>query len=212
MRVRDRVPISDRTVRRIALWMQAMLAGIVGYALVTVDLALLVNSALPLAITAVPDGLERRHGHELHAGLVLWIVTAALLHAVGALGPYETVGWYDQIAHAVSAALVAGVGYALVAAIDRDHQQIVIPPRLRAVFVLVFVLAIGVLWEIGEFAAGGLASIVGGSPVLAQYGVADVALDILFDAVGGLVVGLWGSSYFRGLAGLLARRGAGWRG
>lgn len=212
MRVRDRVTVSGRTVRRIALWMQAMLAGIVGYALVTVDLALLVNSALPLAITAVPDGLERRHGHELRAGLVLWIVTAALLHAVGALGPYETVGWYDQIAHAVSAALVAGVGYALVAAIDRDHQQIVIPPRLRAVFVVVFVLAIGVLWEIGEFAAGGLASIVGGSPVLAQYGVADVALDILFDAVGGLVVGLWGTNYFRGLAGLLARRGAGWRG
>lgn len=194
----------DDALRWLARGLQAGLVLIVGYALIAVDLSLVVNSAIPLALTAVPAALSHRHGHELSGGLVLWIAAAALIHAVGALGPYETIGWYDQVAHAVSAALVAGVGYAIVAAVDRDHDRIVVPPRLRVVFVVVFVLAVGVLWEIGEFAAGGLASVVGGQPVLAQYGLDDVVLDLLFDAVGGLVVGLWGTQYFQGMAGLLA--------
>lgn len=42
-----------------------------------------------------------------------------------------------------------------------------------------------------EFATGGLASLVGGDPVLAQYGAGDIATDLVFDAAGGAVVAAW---------------------
>jgi hypothetical protein len=75
--------------------------------------------------------------------------------------------------------------------------------------VLVFVLAFGVLWEILEFATGGVASIVGGEPVLAQYGTRDIVLDLVFNTVGAVLVATLGTDRLgdvaRGLAQALAR-------
>jgi len=200
--LREAVGASDSPLRLLARGLQLCLVAIAGFALVTFDLGLLVNGGLPLLVSFVPTALKRRHGHEMNPALELWIVTAAFLHAVGALGPYTMFGWYDQVAHTVSAALVAGVGYAFVRAVDRSHDDTEIPPTLRFVFVVAF----GVLWEIVEFASGGIASLLGGEAVLAQYGVDDIALDLLFNAVGAVIVGIWGTGYFDGVAGILTRR------
>jgi len=115
-----------------------------------------------------------------------------LLHAVGTLGPYERFGWYDSVTHTVSATLVAGVGYAVVDALDQSAESVDVPGEFRFLFILIFVLAFGVLWEISEFASAGLASIVGGEPVLAQYGTSDIVFDLLYNAFGALLVALWG--------------------
>jgi len=202
--IRDALPDpTEEPLMTAARALQAVLAAVVVYALVTVQVGLVFNGLMPLLVALIPDAVRRRYGHQMHPGLVLWITVAAALHGVGALGPYREFGWYDQVAHSVSAALVAGVGYALVRAIDRHHEGVVVPSRLRFVFVLVFVVSFGVLWEIAEFASGGLASLLGGDAVLAQYGIDDIALDLLFNAVGGVLVALWGTGYFDGVAALL---------
>lgn len=186
--------------------MQAILAVVAGYALVTRQFGLVINSGIPLAITFLPRVLGREYGYEMGGGLALWISGAAFLHAIGALGPYKEFGWYDQVTHTLSATLVAGAGYAIVVAIDSDHDDVDIPPRLRGVFILLFVLAFGVLWEIAEFATGLLAGLYGGQAVLAQYGADDIVMDLLFNAVGAAIVALWGTGYFDGLSRLLARQ------
>jgi len=186
--------------------MQGILAAVVAYAAVTRQFGLVINSGIPLAITFLPRALSREYNYVMGGGLALWISGAAFLHAIGALGPYSMFGWYDQVTHTLSATLVAGAGYAIVAAIEAEHGGVEIPGRLRGVFILLFVLAFGVLWEIAEFASGAAASLYGGEAVLAQYGASDIALDLLFNAVGATIVALWGTGYFDGLSQLLARR------
>jgi uncharacterized membrane protein YjdF len=73
------------------------------------------------------------------------------------------------------------------------------------VFILIFVLAFGVLWEILEFASGGVAGIVGGEAVLAQYGERDIVLDLVFNTVGALLVAALGTDYLRDVARAVAR-------
>ncbi|WP_135821729.1 hypothetical protein [Halostella litorea] len=205
MNLRDAVGLPDGVLWLVVRGMQVALAGIAGYALVTVDPGLLVNAVLPLAVSFTPELVEWRYDHEMGGGLALWIATAAFLHTVGALGPYQWIGWYDQVTHTLSATLVAGVGYAVVRALDESSDAVDFPAEFRFLFILLFVLAFGVVWEIAEFASGGLASLVGGDAVLAQYGKRDIVLDLTFNTLGAVAVALWGTGYFDGVATVLSR-------
>jgi hypothetical protein len=201
-----RTALGGSTLRYVVRGMQAFLVLATVYAVATVQYTLIVNTGVPLALAAFPTLVRWRYDRDLSAGLALWIATAAVLHALGALGLYAWFGWYDQVTHTVSASLVAGVGYAIVGALERYSTAVEFPPRFRVLLVLLFVLGIGVAWEILEFATGGIAALVGGEPVLAQYGLRDIALDLVFDVVGGLLVALWGTRYFDDVANGLARR------
>lgn len=177
--------------------LQLLLVGIVGYSVVVLNGGLFVNSAVPLALTLLPSAVRRRYGYPMYAGLALLISLAATLHAVGALGPYSTVGWYDSVTHALSSTLVAGVGYALAHALELHTDEVSFSPRFRAAFVVLFVLAVGVLWELLEFGTGVLSAVVGAGDVLAQYGVEDIVYDLVYNTVGALLVALWGTGLFR---------------
>ncbi|MFB6166561.1 MAG: hypothetical protein ABEJ31_15490 [Haloarculaceae archaeon] len=176
---------------------QALILGVAIYALASFKVGEAINVGIPVAIAAVPTLLRYAYGYRINPVLGLWIALSAGLHVGGSLGLYQSIGWYDQLAHAVSASLVAGIGYAVVRALEETHEEIVIPSRLRFVFLFVIATAFGVLWEVGEFASGQAAAVMGGKAVLAQYGLSDAVLDIGFDAVGALVVAAVGTSYFR---------------
>ena len=209
MNLPEAVGVSEARLWLAVRAMQALLVAITAYGLVTLDLALAVNGFLPLLVSLVPAAVARRYGHSLGVGLELWVSVAAFLHAVGALGPYESVAGYDVVTHTLTATLVAGVAYAVVVALDESSSAVRFPPEFRFLFILVFVLAFGVLWEIGEFAAGGAARMLGGDEILTQYGMRDTALDLVFDGVGGLIVALWGTGHFRRVATLFSESVAG---
>lgn len=198
--------VSADTLRRLRRGVQVAVAGIIAYAVVSVDVGLAINAGLALVTTFLPEILRRRYDVSVGNALALSIAVAGLLHAVGALGPYKTIPWFDQVAHAVSASLVAGAGYAIVIALDRSSAGVDFPSEFRAAFILIFTLAFGVLWEIAEFTTGGVASLVGGATVLAQYGMDDIVLDLVFDAAGAVLVAVWGTDFFRGLAHSLVGR------
>jgi hypothetical protein len=128
----------------------------------------------------------------MDAGLVLWITIAVLLHIGGSLGLYAQYQWYDAITHTVSATLIAGVGYAAFRAVELHSSAIDVPSAFRAVFILVFVLAAGVVWEVLEFALGGFVTV---------YGVDDIVTDFVFNAVGAAIVAIWGTGYVTRLVG-----------
>ena len=203
---RDVVPVSESRLRYPVHGMRAVLLLIVAGGLVTGRFALVFNTAMALAVTLAPAVVRWRYGRPLAAGLTFWLTTAAFLHAVGSLGPYEMFGWYDQVTHVLSAALVAGLGYATVEALDRYSTSVAFPSEFRVLCTVLIVLAFGVLWEVMEFATGGLSTLLGGEPVLAQYGLSDVVLDLVFDGLGGLAVALWGTRYFDGVSTFLTRR------
>ncbi|KOX97110.1 hypothetical protein [Halorubrum tropicale] len=186
--------------------LQAVLLGIAAIAVARGDATLLVNSAVPLGITLVPALLRRQYGYAMDARLVAWIAGASTLHAVGALALYGAFGWYDSLAHTFSAGLVAGAGYALARSVERHSDAVAFTREFRATFVVLFVLAVGVAWEVLEFASGGLAAVTGGEAVLAQYGTTDIVNDLAFNTVGAVLVAAFASAHFEGLAARLAGR------
>lgn len=196
----------SRLARAVSRVLQTVVAGIFGYGVVTRNPSLVVNGFMGLAVTFLPGVLERDLRVPLGPLLTLWITVAVFLHSIGMLGLYEVIWWYDHLTHAVSAALAAGSGYATVRAIDLHYDEVYLPPKFLFVFVLLFTLAFGVLWEVGEFVARLWATATGRTAVLVIYGIEDTMLDLVFDAVGALLVALFGTPWFEGVVQGLSRR------
>lgn len=90
--------------------------------------------------------------------------------------------------HLLSAAVVASVGYVASRAIDVHSSDVDLPPHFVAAFLLLFTVALGVFWEVLEFGARAVGEALGLGPLRFQYGLEDTVLDLLFDAVGAILV------------------------
>jgi hypothetical protein len=186
--------------------MQAGLLGLFGYGLATIRLGMAANGALALLVTSLPALVRREYGYSMHPGLVLWITVSVFLHSVGALGPYRWYPWYDSVTHAVSASVIAGTGFTILRVFERHSSDVSVPSEFRGAFVLVFVLAMGVFWEILEFAMGGLASLTGTRAPLVVMGIDDIVSDMIFNAVGAVVLTVWGTGRLDRLVSFVSRR------
>ena len=213
MRLRDRLGITPATQRRLTRAMQVVLVGLIAIGLDRGSVGIVANGAIALAVTYLPAVLERDYQIPMDTGLTLWITTAVFLHALGTVGIpgselsfYQSVWWWDHLTHTLSSSVVAAAGYATVRAIDLHTEEVYLPWQFTFVFVLLFVVAFGVLWEVIEFAVGGVATLLGSGSILTQYGLEDTLLDLVFDTIGGLVVAVWGTAYLGDVIGALTRR------
>jgi hypothetical protein len=214
VRVRDYLGISGRSQRYLARGMQLTLFGLLFVAVERQSPNLLVTTGTGLAVTFLPGLLERDLEVPMDAGLTLWITTAAFLHTVGVAGIpgtgtslYAGIPYYDHVTHALSASVVTGVGYATVRALDEHSAGIHLPGRFMFAFLVVFVIAFGVIWEVVEFGIAVLSSAVGlTSTGFTQHGLDDTLLDLVFNAIGGVVVALWGTVYLTGVSDALRER------
>jgi len=193
--------------------MNAVLVGVFVLGVVYGSATIVVNAAVALLVAELPAILERDYQIPLDAGLSLWLTSAVFFHAVGVLGIpgsgtnfYGSLWWWDHFTHALSASVVAGVGYATTRALDAHSEDVALPPRFTFVFILLFVIAFGVLWEVLEFAVGELAHLAGHRTLLTQYGLDDTMLDLVFDTVGAIVVAAWGGAYLSGVTDALTER------
>lgn len=196
MALRDTLEISDYQERLVTRSMQLFLASLLVYSLVTLKLGVAANTGLALGVTILPALLRREYGYTMDAELVLLITISVFLHVLGSLGLYIQFSWYDEVTHTVSAILIAGIGYATLRAFELHSAEIDIPPKFRPIFILVFVLAFGVIWEVFEFAAIWLSQVLGvGSPVRV-FGIDDIVTDMVFNTVGAILVAIWGTEHF----------------
>ncbi len=214
MRVRDRLRIPSQRQRQLTRTMQVMLVGLVfiGLERGAEGLGIVVNAALALGVTYLPAVLERDYHIPMDAGLTLWITVAVFLHALGTVGIpgwsrasfYAELWWWDHMTHTLSSSIVAAAGYATARAFDEHSEAVYLPRRFMFVFILLFVVAFGVFWEVIEFGVSGAASLVGTTSVLTQYGLDDTMLDLLFDTLGGVIVAVWGSAHLSDVASALS--------
>lgn len=191
---------SLRTQRQLTRAMQLLLAGIVVYGVAFGQPKAITNGGLGLFVTFVPALLERNYDIPLDPWLGVWITTAVLLHTVGSAGFYARVPWWDHLTHALSASLVAGAGYTTLRAVDLHSDEIHIPSRFAFVFILVVVLAFGVVWELFEFGLDIVADQTGIEMPLAQFGLSDTVADLTYNSVGALLVALFGQAHLSGVA------------
>ncbi|MEZ3164769.1 hypothetical protein ABNG03_11880 [Halorubrum sp. RMP-47] len=192
--------------RRLTGAMQVLLVAIVIYGYLAGEQKAISNGIIALLVTLVPATLERRYDLPLDPWLALWITTAVFLHTVGSAGFYARVEWWDHMTHALSASLVAAAGYTTLRAVDLHSDGIRIPSQFAFVFIVLIVLAFGVLWELFEFGLDVVATETGIDMPLAQYGLDDTVLDLMYNTAGAVLVGLFGQAHLTGVAELVRDR------
>jgi hypothetical protein len=196
------MPPMDRSAveRGVARLLQGGLLIILGVGLAARNVSVTINAGLALLVTLLPAMLERDFRIHLKAGLSLFVTVAVFLHAVGMLGLYDAVFWWDHLTHTLSAMIVAGVGYTVVVAVDEHSEAITVPETHLFAVILGFTLLAGLLWEGLEFGARLLTDALGVEVIWVHYGPGDTALDLLFDAVGAVIVALFGTRRLRSTA------------
>ncbi len=181
---------SESWERLVVHGLQLLLVGLAAVGLIIAEWGVVATAVIALGVTLLPLLLRREYGYSMNPLHVLWITLAMLLHTGGAMGMYEQFQWYDEVAHTVSATVVAGIGYASFRALELHSEEIDVPAEFRAVFIVVFVLAAGLVWEVVEFSLGDLVTV---------YGLDDIVTDLVFNAVGAMIVALWGTGHVGGL-------------
>jgi len=173
-----------------------------------------VNAGVGLLVSFLPAVLERNYRITMSVGIVLWITVAMFLHAlgtlslpaVGFLSPYKSTWWWDHMTHALSSSLVAGAAYAVTRALEEHTEYVAMPPKFMFAYLLLFVMAFGVIWELVEFYVGVASDLVGTGKVLTQYGLDDTILDLFYNTLGGLLVATFGTAHLTDLADQLQLR------
>ncbi|MFW6318410.1 MAG: hypothetical protein ACOC06_08095 [Halorubrum sp.] len=191
---------SLRSQRRLTGAMQVLLVVIVAYGFVAGEQKAISNGIIGFLVTLIPAASERRYDLPLDPWLALWITSAVFLHTVGSAGFYARIEWWDHVTHSLSASVVAAAGYTALRGVDLHSDGIQIPSRFAFVFIVVVVLAFGVLWELFEFGLDIVATETGIDMPLAQHGLEDTISDLTYNTIGAVLVGLFGQAHLSGLA------------
>ncbi|WP_324664705.1 hypothetical protein [Haloarcula sediminis] len=189
-----------RTQRRLTRGMQLLLLGLVCYGFVAGRPKAITNGGMGLLITFLPAVLERNYQLPIDPWLGLWITTAVFLHTAGSAGLYGQIDWWDHLTHAMSASVAAAVGYTAARALDLHSDEIHIPRRFFFVYIFIFVLSFGVIWELFEFALDILDDLTGLTMPLAQHGLDDTVRDSMYNSLGALVVAIFGQAHLTSVA------------
>ncbi|MDY6985724.1 MAG: hypothetical protein SVE93_04895 [Candidatus Thermoplasmatota archaeon] len=142
-------------------------------------------------LTFLPAIVNREFGVSIGVELEALIMIALLLHLLGgALEFYTRYSW-DSLTHLVSSMLIATMGLASIYTVDRYADSIQLTPLSLAFLTVIFAIAAGVLWEIGEFAS----DVFFGTSE--QYSYFDTIHDLIIDALGGACIAIFAPRYVR---------------
>lgn len=194
----DRLRLLNRTL-------QVGLVGVLAFGVLTRNISVVVNATVGLGVTLVPAVLARDWDLMLDPRFTLVVTLAIFLHSIGMIGLYDRIWWWDHLTHTFSGTVVTVTAYTVVWAIDVHREDIYLPPPFLSIFVLAFVLAMGVLWEVSEFLAREVAILLGQKPVLILYGLDDSMYDLVFDLVGAVAVTVLATTRLRRWGEELAR-------
>lgn len=119
-----------------------------------------INALALLLASFLPSWINKRWHiivPDLFLRIYLGFATAALLFGEIA-GFFVYVSWWDSALHLFSGSLIGVVGFSLLNILNKDPKvEFNLSPGFIALFVFCFSLAVGVIWEIFEFAVDGLA-------------------------------------------------------
>lgn len=195
-RVLATVGISEEREEQIVRAFQGVLLVILTIGLATLNIDVVFSATVGLLATLLPGIFERNYQFRVDGALTIWIAVAVVFHALGTVWFYQTVWGWHNIAHATTGSLVAGVGYTLLRTLEVHTTAVSFPPKFTLFFVVIFVFAVGVVWEIFEFTLDQVAvAITGEEMLLTQHGLQDTMTDLVANTVGAIVVAVAATVY-----------------
>ena len=180
----------DKSLKMASRGMQTGMICLAFSGLVTGEFTYVPAAVAALFISALPTIIRRDLKLVLPVELNFWIALALFLHVLGSFsGFYDNLPGWDHLTHAMSASLIAALGFVVVVAIDKYADSIYLPRAFLALFIIMFTMAVGVIWEIVEYIIDSL------STSHLQYSLDDTMKDLLFDTIGGLLIASAGAYY-----------------
>lgn len=143
-----------------------------------------------LLLTLLPALL--RCSYNVFLPVEFEVLTVILLFASLFLGEihayYTKFWWWDIVLHTTSAALLGMLGFILVYVLNKERRiNLFMTPGFIALFSFAFSLALGVLWEIFEFAMDSFFGLH-----MQKSGLVDTMWDLIVDVLGAAVIALVG--------------------
>jgi len=141
-----------------------------------------------------PLFIEKSYHISLPWVMELLIAVALSIHVWGGVLHLYSVPYYDKIAHFSVSAIVAFFALAVVYLLDVYWEGLHMDMFMVGFFISIFTIAMGAIWELGEFASDQIFS--HGIPV-AQLGLYDTMTDLITDTAAGIIVGVAGTMGIR---------------
>ncbi|WKZ32137.1 MAG: hypothetical protein QY316_09490 [Thermodesulfobacteriota bacterium] len=145
-----------------------------------------------IAVSLIPSLLERNYKVTLPFEMDLLITVSIFANTFMGewLDFYEKVWLYDKLLHVYSSGVVGLLAFIVVYTLNYTGKVRLSLPFI-GVFTLTFAMAMGAMWEIGEFTVD---SLFGKNT---QKGLGDTMWDLISDFMGGSVVAALGMAYVR---------------
>ncbi|MEM4268217.1 MAG: hypothetical protein QXK37_05300 [Candidatus Woesearchaeota archaeon] len=151
-----------------------------------------------IIVSFIPAFILRNYRITMPWLLEFLILLALSLHIIGnSFRLYHNLRYYDIMMHIFGTSVVAILAFHIVFALHYSGR-IKVTVRMIGIFIFTFAIAIGALWEIGEFATDHLlltnAQMTWINPAA---GLFDTNTDLIFDTLAGAIVAIGGMNYIR---------------
>lgn len=148
------------------------------------------SSALILLLMLAPAFLRKRY--ELYIPFELEVAIASFVYVTLFLGSlndfYERIAWWDTLLHFQSGILLGIVGFVLIYILNESRAgKLALSPFFISFFAACFSMAVGVVWEIYEYAADLFFGFT-----MQRDGLTDTMHDLIVNTTGALAVALAG--------------------
>ena len=148
-----------------------------------VDFASVIRTTILLVIIFLVPILDMYYDIAIPAFLDLIMTLAIFLHIFGMeFGIYDKFYYYDSILHTFSSMVLATLIMVSLFVIERNYSKIQMSINLIALFTVFTTMALGVVWEIGEFL---MDQFLG---TTTQPDLYDTMMDLILDTLGAIIV------------------------
>ncbi len=182
-------------IQRYATWFIrfSLLVAII-ISIINIRPSLIFITSLILALTFLPDIVERRS--RIHVPIEFEFVIILFIYAALFLGEvkkyYIKFWWWDIALHTASGLAIGFAGFIILYTLY-NKNKIGSSAFILSLFSFMFALGIGALWEIFEFSADQILGLN-----MQKSGLIDTMWDLIVDAIGALVTSTIGFLYLKG--------------
>lgn len=172
--------------------MKLLMTGLIPYEIYRGEYLFAIGAIAAVGISLVPSIVERNYRVTLPLELDMLITLSLFLHTFlgEGLDFYQRFSRWDKVLHLYGGSVVAVLGFVTVYTLHYTRKvRLSIP--LIGLFTVIFALAVGALWEIGEFSIDNIFA------RHTQDNLPDTMWDLIYDLVGGTIAAVGGMFYVR---------------